>query len=73
MKKVEYDLMYVSKDGFLSLLTSEGNVKADVKAPGGELGEKIEGMLEEEKTVVVIILAAMGKEIVVDAKAIAED
>lgn len=71
VKKTEYDVLYVSRDGYLCLLGEEGE-KQDVKVPEGEVGLRIRGYLEEGR-VVVVILAAMGQEIAVDAKAAAEE
>ncbi|TVY73377.1 Eukaryotic translation initiation factor 5A-2 [Lachnellula suecica] len=68
VKKTEYDLSHISRDGFLSLF-GEGGEKQDVKLPEGELGEKIRGYLAADKAVTVVIQAAMGQEIAVDAKA----
>jgi translation initiation factor 5A len=72
VKKTEYHVLYVSQDGYLCLLGKEGE-KQDVKAPEGELGERIGGFLEEGRDAIVVILAAMGQEIAVDAKAAAEE
>ena len=72
VKKTEYDLSHISRDGFLCLFSEDGE-KQDVKVPGGEVGEKIKAYLAEEKIVSVTIQAAMGLEIAVDAKAASED
>jgi translation initiation factor 5A len=72
VKKTEYDLSHISRDGFLSLLGEQGE-KQDVKVPEGELGQRIRDSLEEGKIVVVTILAAIGQEIGVDVKAVTED
>ena len=72
VKKTEYHVLYVSQDGYLCLLGMEGE-KQDVKAPEGELGERIGGFLEEGRDAIVVILAAMGQEIAVDTKAAAEE
>lgn len=78
IKRVEYEVVFVSADGFLSMMRlgsgggAEG-MKDDVRLPEGELGEKIQGMCEEGKIVEVVVLKAMGKEIVVDAKEVKED
>jgi translation initiation factor 5A len=72
VRKTEYDVSHVSRDGYLCLLGAEGE-KQDVKLPGGELGTKIRGWLEEGKVVVVVVLGAMGMEMAVDAKIGNED
>jgi len=72
VKKTEYDLSHISRNGFLCLFGEDGE-KQDVKLPEGEVGEKIKTYLAEEKIVSVMIQAAMGLEIAVDAKAVSED
>lgn len=39
----------VSDDNFLSLMGYDGNNKDDVKAPDGELGEKLVRLFREEE------------------------
>jgi translation initiation factor 5A len=72
VKKTEYDVLHVSGDGFLSLLWELGE-KQDVKVPEGDVGQRIRDYLGQGKILSVIILAAMGKEIAIDVKAVAED
>ncbi len=38
----------ISDDGFLSLMGSDGDTKDDVKTPGGEVGDKLKKLFEEE-------------------------
>ncbi len=39
----------VSDDGFLSLMSDDGETKDDVKVPDGEVGEKIEKLFTTEE------------------------
>ncbi len=57
-------------DGFLSLFVKEaGETREDLKVPGGDLGEKLlSGLGRKGQNVIVVVLAAMGQEIVVDVK-----
>ncbi|KAF3767698.1 eukaryotic translation initiation factor 5A [Cryphonectria parasitica EP155] len=65
----EYQLLDISDDGFLSLMTDDGDTKDDVKVPDGEVGDKITRLFkEEEKDTNVVILTAMGEEAAVEAK-----
>ena len=65
----EYQLIDISDDGFLSLMTDDGVTKDDVKLPEGEIGERINKLFKvEEKDTNVVILTAMGEEAAVDAK-----
>jgi translation initiation factor 5A len=69
VKRQEYTLIDISDDGFLSLMTSDGDLKDDVKMPEGEVGEKIKKLfIEEEKDTLVTIQNAMGEQAAVDAK-----
>ncbi|CZR66883.1 related to translation initiation factor 5A (eIF-5A) [Phialocephala subalpina] len=67
VRKTEWDVSYVTRDGFLSLF-GEGGEKEDVKVPEGEVGSKIRKLLEDTP-VSVTILEAMGQEMCMDAKA----
>jgi len=65
----EYQLLDISSDGFLSLMSDDGSTKDDVKLPEGEVGEKIERLFRvEEKDTNVVVLTAMGEEVAMDAK-----
>jgi len=65
----EYQLLDVTDDGFLSLMSDDGSTKDDVKVPDGEVGDKIDKMFNQDgKDTNVIILTAMGEEACIDAK-----
>ncbi|EOA86214.1 translation initiation factor eIF5A [Exserohilum turcicum] len=65
----EYQLLDVTDDDFLSLMTDDGATKDDVKIPDGEIGDKIRKLfVDEGKDTNVIILTAMGEEAAIDAK-----
>ncbi|GAB1318801.1 translation initiation factor eIF5A [Madurella fahalii] len=69
VKRQEYTLIDISDDGFLSLMTSDGDTKDDVKLPEGDVGEKIKKLFkEEEKETLVTVQTAMGEEAAIDAK-----
>lgn len=63
----EYQLIDID-DGFLSLMTSEGDTKDDVKVPEGDLGAKIQEEFDSGKDLVVTILSAMGEEAAISFK-----
>lgn len=65
----EYQLLDVSDDGFLSLMSDDGTTKDDVKIPDGEIGEKINKLFTvENKDTNVVVLTSMGEQCVVEAK-----
>lgn len=57
----EFQLIDID-DGFLSLMTPDGDTKDDVKLPENELGEKIQADFDEGKDLLVTIISAMGEE-----------
>jgi len=69
VRRQEYQLLDVTDDGFLSLMSDDGSTKDDVKLPDGEVGDKITKMFTEDgKDTNVIVLTAMGEEVAIDAK-----
>jgi len=69
VKRNEYTLIDISDDGYLSLMTSDGDTKDDVKLPEGEVGAKINKLFTEEgKDTLVTVQTAMGEEAAIDAK-----
>jgi translation initiation factor 5A len=65
--KHSYLVLHVGTDGYLSLWDkSKGEEKIDVKVPEGKVGEKLGKMVAEKKQINVVVLKAMGREMVVD-------
>ncbi|KAG5662309.1 hypothetical protein KAF25_004727 [Fusarium avenaceum] len=65
----EYQLLDISDDGFLSLMTDDGDTKDDVPVPDNDIGAKIKKLFQEDgKDTNVIVLTAMGEECAMDAK-----
>ncbi|PHH62263.1 hypothetical protein CDD81_7323 [Ophiocordyceps australis] len=65
----EFQLLDISDDGFLSLMSDDGVTKDDVRMPDGEIGEKINKLFKvDEKDTNVIVLTSMGEEAAIDAK-----
>eukprot|EP01132_Coremiostelium_polycephalum_P002770 gene2770-3444_t len=63
----EYPVMSI-EDGYLSLLSSTGEVKEDIKLPEGEIGKEIQDMIDAGKEPLVTVLSALGNEGVVSVK-----
>ncbi|KAF2229293.1 translation initiation factor eIF-5A [Viridothelium virens] len=69
VSRKEFQLLDVTDDGFLSLMSDDGSTKDDVKLPDGEVGEKIDKLFNQDsKDTNVIVLTAMGEEAAIDAK-----
>lgn len=59
--RAEYQLLNVD-DGFLSLMTPNGETKDDVRLPEGEIGEQLKTEFEAGKDLIVSVLSSMGIE-----------
>ena len=71
VRKREYLVLDVASDGFASLFDIEGGgeTKDDLRMPEEEeVREKVARLLGERKGVVVVVLAAMGEEAIVEAR-----
>ena len=67
VKRSEYQLLDID-DGYLSLMTMDGETKDDVKAPEGELGDSMQAAFDEGKYLMVTIISAMGEEAAISFK-----
>jgi translation initiation factor 5A len=67
--RVEYTLIDISDDGFLSLMANDNTMRDDLKVPNdAALAKKLKERLDEGKDTLVTILGAMGEEHCVDMK-----
>ncbi|CAL9179759.1 unnamed protein product [Musa hybrid cultivar] len=61
--RTDYQLIDISEDGFVSLLTESGNTKDDLKLPTDEnLLAQLKDGFAEGKDLVVTVMSAMGEE-----------
>ncbi|KAJ8510117.1 hypothetical protein OPV22_000551 [Ensete ventricosum] len=61
--RTDYQLIDISEDGFVSLLTENGNTKDDLRLPTDEtLLSQIKDGFAEGKDMVVTVMTAMGEE-----------
>ncbi|CDR38433.1 CYFA0S02e01640g1_1 [Cyberlindnera fabianii] len=67
VRRQEFQLLDID-DGFLNLMTPEGDTKDDVRAPEGELGDQIQAAFDEGKDLLVTIISAMGEEAAISFK-----
>jgi len=69
VNRQEYQLLDITDDGFLNLMSDDGSLKDDVKMPDGEVGDKINKIFKnDEKETNVIVLKAVGEEAAIEAK-----
>ncbi|XP_044490046.1 mitotic checkpoint protein BUB3.3-like [Mangifera indica] len=63
VNRTDYQLIDISEDGFVSLLTENGNTKDDLRLPTDDsLLAQIKSGFEEGKDLVVSVMSAMGEE-----------
>lgn len=67
VRRQEYQLIDIDDD-FLNLMNADGDIKADVRLPEGELGEKIQSEFDEGKDLLVTIISAMNEEAAISFK-----
>ncbi|ODQ57641.1 hypothetical protein WICANDRAFT_80971 [Wickerhamomyces anomalus NRRL Y-366-8] len=67
VRRTEFQLLDID-DGFLNLMTPDGETKDDVRAPEGELGDNIQSAFDEGKDLLVTIISAMGEEAAISFK-----
>jgi translation initiation factor 5A len=77
VKKEELQCIDVDEDGFVTVMTSDGDTRSDLKVPDAmpmpppgatELSDRIRTFLEEEKDFYVIVQSACGQEQIMDTK-----
>ncbi|KAF9608025.1 hypothetical protein IFM89_004906, partial [Coptis chinensis] len=62
VNRTDYQLIDISEDGFVSLLTENGNTKDDLRLPEEPLLTHITEGFAEGKDLVVIVMSSMGEE-----------
>ncbi|KAL3353035.1 hypothetical protein AABB24_020832, partial [Solanum stoloniferum] len=63
VNRTDYQLIDISEDGFVSLLTENGNTKDDLRLPTDDaLLTQVKGGFEEGKDLVLSVMSAMGEE-----------
>ncbi|TDG47347.1 hypothetical protein AWZ03_006206 [Drosophila navojoa] len=69
VKREDYQLTDISDDGFLTLMSDNGDIREDLKVPEGDLGGLLRAEFEEGKELLCTVLAACGEECVIATKA----
>nr|WCZ58472.1 translation initiation factor 5A [Andalucia godoyi] len=68
VKRIEFSLLDIGADGFVSLLTEDGDTKNDLRMPEGELGDLIRADFDAGKDVMVSVQSACDEEAIVSYK-----
>jgi translation initiation factor 5A len=68
VKRVEYSLIDIDNDGYVSLLDDSSETRSDIKLPEGELGQEIKSKFENGDGVKVTVLQALGEEAIITCK-----
>ena len=68
----DFQLVFISEDGFMSLMDDSGDTREDLKVPDGDLGNEIKGKFERDEPFLVTILKAMNEEAAVGVKVMQE-
>jgi len=68
VKRTDYQLLDVTDEGFVSLMTQTGETKDDLRLPEGELGDSIKKAFDDGKEIIVSVIAAMNEEAVIAMK-----
>lgn len=55
VKREDYQLTDISDDGFLTLMSDNGEIREDLKLPEGELGNSLRADFDNGKDLLVII------------------
>lgn len=67
VKRTEYQLLDID-DGFLSLMTMDGETKDDVRSPDGELGDGMQSAFDDGKDLMVTVITSMNEEAAISFK-----
>ncbi len=68
VEKLEYVLIDITDDGYVSLMAADGSTKNDLKVPEGELGADLKAKVEEGSELMVTVQGAMGIETIISFK-----
>eukprot|EP00047_Mylnosiga_fluctuans_P001254 m.219528 g.219528 ORF g.219528 m.219528 type:complete len:159 (-) comp10182_c0_seq1:86-562(-) len=66
--RTDYQLVDISDDGFMSLMSEDGTTRDDLRVPEGEMGDEIKSKFGEDEQLLVTIQKAVGEEAAVAVK-----
>lgn len=69
VSRIDFQLIDISDDGFVTLMTDKGDTRDDLRLPDGELAQKIrEEFAKEDNTVLVTVISAVNEEAIIACK-----
>jgi len=68
VKRKDYLLVEIDKDNHLSLMEDDGTLKGDLNLPTSDMGKEIRDKYEEELSLTLTVMSAMGEEQVISYK-----
>ncbi|CAF1534018.1 unnamed protein product [Adineta ricciae] len=68
VKRVEYSVIDIDNDGYVSLMDDSSDTRSDIKLPEGDLGQEIRTKFENGDGVKVTVLQALGEEAIITCK-----
>jgi len=68
VKRTDYQLMDISDDGYLSLMSDSGDTRDDVKLPAGDLGKDISERHSNDEQLSITVISALGEEAAIGLK-----
>lgn len=69
VSRIDFQLIDISDDGFVTLMTDKGDTRDDLRLPEGDLAQKIrEEFAKEDNTVLVTVISAVGEESIIACK-----
>jgi len=68
VKREDYQLMDISDDGYLTLMSDGGDLREDLKTPDGDLGSQLKGEFDNGREILCTVLKACGEECVIAIK-----
>jgi len=66
--RLDFQLLDISPDGYLSLMNDNGDVREDLKLPESELGAQIRADYDAGREILCTVLKACGEEVVIAIK-----
>jgi len=68
VKREDYQLMDISDDGYLTLMSDGGDLREDLKLPDGDLGSQLKNEFDNGREILCTVLKACGEECVIAIK-----